>query len=226
MSESTNPLAGDPRSEDLVYFGFPEVHVAKGAHIVHIFKGEEERSTVLAPFLRAGLEAGEQCLLVTEPSASPNLTGYSITDRLIELGIDVEGALNTEQLVVTEGRSNVEEMSSMFSDLVSKAKRAGRGQMRIAGDMTWALSKMFSSGKLLEWEAFYDRYAGHQTEFVTLCQYNHARFGGSAVMAALQTHPLAIIGYIVQENPFYRDPVETFFEMYNQVYQGRGSSES
>ena len=114
----------------------------------------------------------------------------------------------------------------MFSDLVSKAKRAGRGQMRIAGDMTWALEKMSSSEKLLEWEAFYDRYAGHQTEFVTLCQYDHARFGGSAVMAALQTHPLAIIGDIVQENPFYRDPVETLNEVYHQVYRGRGSLES
>jgi len=114
----------------------------------------------------------------------------------------------------------------MFSDLVSKAKRAGRGQLRIAGDMTWALGKMSCSEKLLEWEAFYDRYAGHQTEFVTLCQYDHARFGGSAVMAALQTHPLAIIGDIVQENPFYRDPAETLNEVYNQVYRGRGSSGS
>lgn len=222
MSESTNPLAGDPGSEDVLFFESRAVYVATGAHIVHIFKGEEERSTVLAPFLKAGLEAGDQCLLVTEPSASPNLTDYSITDGLVELGMDVEGALNTEQLVVTEGRPKVEEMSSMFSDLVSKAKRAGRRQMRIAGDMTWALGKMASSEKLLEWEAFYDRYAGHETKFVTLCQYDHTRFGGSAVMAALRTHPLAIISCVVQENPFYQDP----HEVLNEVYRGRGSSES
>ncbi len=221
MSDSTNPLAGDPRSEDIVFFGFPAVYVAEGAHIVHFFKGEEERSTVLAPFLKAGLEAGDQCLLVTEPSASPNLTDYAITDYLSELGMDLEAALAQEQLVVSDGCSQVEEMASMFASLISKAKRSGREQIRIAGDMTWTLGKMASSEKLLEWEAFYDRYAGPQTKFVTLCQYDHTRFGGSAVMAALQTHPLAIIGNIVQENPFYRDPVETL----NQVYRDGGSSD-
>jgi len=221
MPEPVKPQAEGARASGQMFVGLPNVYVNSGAHMVHFYKGEEERSTVLAPFLRAGLEAGDQCLLVTEPSASPNLTDYSITDYLVELGMDVEGSLNMEQLVVSEGRPNVEEMSSMFSDLVSKAKRAGRGQMRIAGDMTWALGKMASSEKLLEWEAFYDRYAGSQNKFVTLCQYDHTRFAGSAVMAALQTHPLAIIGQIVQENPFYRDPVEVL----NEVYRSRGSSD-
>ncbi len=101
----------------------------------------------------------------------------------------------------------------MFSDFVSKAKRAGRGRMRVAGDMTWALGKMGSSEKLLEWEAFYDMYVGPRASFVALCQYDHSRFGGSTVMNALQTHPLSIVGGIVQENPFYRDPEEVLREL-------------
>ena len=219
MRETLKTQAEDPGSEDIVFFGLPAVYVPEGAHIVHFFKGEEERSTVLAPFLKAGLEAGDQCLLVTEPSASPNLTDYAITDYLSELGMDLEAALAQEQLVVSEGCSQVEEMASMFASLISKAKRSGREQIRIAGDMTWALGKMASSEKLLEWEAFYDRYAGPQTRFVTLCQYDHTRFGGSAVMAALKTHRLAIIDDIVQENPFYQDPDVILYE----VYRRRGS---
>ena len=79
--------------------------------------------------------------------------------------------------------------------------------------MTWALGKMPTPEKLLEWEAFYDRHVGPQSNFVALCQYDHIRFGGSVIMYALQTHPLSIIGNIVQENPFYRDPAEVLQEL-------------
>ena len=85
-------------------------------------------------------------------------------------------------------------MSSMFEALISGARDAGREVIRIGGDMTWALDKMPTAEKLLEWEAFYDRYVGPRSGFVALCQYDHGRFGGSVVMCALQTHPLSIIG--------------------------------
>ena len=94
----------------------------------------------------------------------------------------------------------------MFDSVISGAKAAGREVIRIGGDMTWALSKMPSSEKLLEWEAFYDNHVGPRANFIALCQYDHTRFGGSAIMCALETHPLSIIGNVVQQNPFYRDP--------------------
>ena len=81
--------------------------------------------------------------------------------------------------------------------------------------MNWAMGKMPSAEKLLEWEAFYDQYVAPRSDFVALCQYDHSRFGGSAVMSALQTHPLTIIGGIVQENPFYRDPEDVLRELAN-----------
>ena len=77
--------------------------------------------------------------------------------------------------------------------------------------MTWALGKMPTAEGLLKWEAFYDKYVGPRSSFVALCQYD--RFGGSAIMYALQTHPLSIIGTVVQENPFYRDPEEVLEEL-------------
>ncbi len=101
----------------------------------------------------------------------------------------------------------------MFDSVISGAKGAGREVIRIGGDMTWALSKMPSSEKLLEWEAFYDKYVGPRADFIALCQYDHTRFGGSAIMCALETHPLSIIGNVVQQNPFYRNPEEVLQEL-------------
>ena len=208
LSESSNLTARDLGASDQVFFGLPDVYVGIGAHIAHFFRGDDQRLAVLAPFLQAGLEAGDQCVLVTEPASSPMIQG-----RLGELGVDVEPALASDQLIVSEGSPEVEEMSSMFEALISSTREVGREVIRIAGDMTWALGKMATAEKLLEWEAFYDRYVGPRYSFVALCQYDHNRFGGSSIMYALQTHPVSIIGNIVQENPFYRDPEEVLEEL-------------
>ena len=84
-------------ASDRVYLGIPGVYVDKGAHIAHFFTGEEERLAILVPWLRAGLEAGDLCVLITEPSATPN-----IMDHLRESGADVGAALDSERLMDAE----------------------------------------------------------------------------------------------------------------------------
>ena len=204
MSDASLPR----ETTDKVYFGLPGVYVAKGDHIAHFFRGEHERLAVLLPFLQAGLKAGDQCILVAEESA----TGL-IRNHLKALGVDVGAALASRQLLLSNGGPDIEEMRSMFEELVSESRNAGREVIRIGGDMTWALAKMPTAEKLMEWEAFYDRHVGPLATFVALCQYDHSRFGGSVIMAALQTHPLSIIGNIVQDNPFHRDPGEVLKEL-------------
>ena len=208
MSQSPSSRGNGHESRNQVYFGLPDIYVDIGAHIAHFLRGEQERLSVLLPFIQAGLDAGDQCCLVTESAASP-----MIQEHLGKLGVDVEAALASGQLLVSDGGSNEQEMSAMFDSVISKAKGERRDVIRIGGDMTWALSKMPSSEKLLEWEAFYDRHVGPRAKFIALCQYDHTRFGGSAIMCALETHPLSIIGKVVQQNPFYRDPEEVLQEL-------------
>ena len=208
MSQLPSSTGNGPETQSQVYFGLPDIYVDVGAHIAHFFRGEQERLSVLLPFIQAGIEAGDQCCLVTESAASP-----MIQEHLGELGVDVEAALASGQLLVSEGGSNEQEMSAMVDGIISGAKVAVREVIRIGGDMTWALSKMPSSEKLLEWEAFYDKHVGPRASFIALCQYDHSRFGGSAIMCALETHPLSIIGNVVQQNPFYRDPEEVLQEL-------------
>ena len=209
MQNSPSSTGNGPGTQNQVYFGLPDIYVDVGAHIAHFFRGEQERLSVLLPFIQAGLEDDNQCcLLVTEGAASP-----MIQEHLKELGVDVAAALSSGQLLISDGGSEVQEMSAMFDSVISGAKAAGRGVIRIGGDMTWALSKMPSPEKLLEWEAFYDKHVGPRAGFIALCQYDHTRFGGSAIMCALETHPLSIIGNVVQQNPFYLDPEEVLREL-------------
>ena len=103
----------DRESQNKVFLGLPDIFVERGAHIAHFFRGEEERWSVLLPFIRAGINAGDQCCLFTEDEASP-----MIQQKLKEFGVDVQETLASGQLMVSEGGSNEEEMSTMFDGII------------------------------------------------------------------------------------------------------------
>jgi hypothetical protein len=56
---------------------------------------------------------------------------------------------------------------------------------------------------LLEWEALYDEAWANTTHFLALCQFDLTRFGGDAIMDALRSHPLTVIGQTIHGNPFH-----------------------
>lgn len=208
MAESSYREKHKDGEADLVFFGLPGVYVPKGAHVAHFFRGEEEQLRVLGPFLHAGLEAGDQCSLIAPKSAVPG-----IQDGLARLGIDVESALACDQLLISDGSLDIQEMFSAFESVAATASNAGRAVIRSGGDMTWALEKMLPPEKLLEWEALYDGYVESRFSCIDLCQYDQTLFSGSAIMDALQTHPLSIIGSVVQQNPFHRDAQDVLREL-------------
>jgi hypothetical protein len=46
-----------------------------------------------------------------------------------------------------------------------------------------------------------------------ICTYDLARFGGNIVVDIMRTHPMIIIGGVVQENPFFVPPDEFLREL-------------
>jgi hypothetical protein len=49
-----------------------------------------------------------------------------------------------------------------------------------------------------------------------ICAYDLSKFGASTVMYALRTHPIVIIGGLMQENPFYVEPDQFLREIRGQ----------
>ena len=89
-----------------VILGLPELYVAKGAHIAHFFRGEEEHLSVLVPYIQTGIQGGDQCVLVAEPQGSS-----AVKNRLGRDGVDVDAALASSQLIESDGGSEIGEMS-------------------------------------------------------------------------------------------------------------------
>jgi MEDS: MEthanogen/methylotroph, DcmR Sensory domain len=92
--------------------------------------------------------------------------------------------------------------------------RAGRGygQTNFMGHMEWALADLPGVGDLIEYETRIN-YVIPKYEGPVICTYDLTKFGASVVMDALRTHPVVIIGGLLQENPFFVPPGQLLLEI-------------
>jgi hypothetical protein len=63
----------------------------------------------------------------------------------------------------------------------------------------------------------------HRHDDAVICTYHLGRFGGDAVIDIMRTHPMVIIGGILQHNPFFVPPDE-FLQEFRQRRAGRSIS--
>jgi hypothetical protein len=71
--------------------------------------------------------------------------------------------------------------------------------------MEWALVDLPGTGDLIEYETRVN-YVIPKYKGPVICTYDLTKFGASVVMDALRTHPVVIIGGLLQENPFFVPP--------------------
>jgi hypothetical protein len=70
--------------------------------------------------------------------------------------------------------------------------------------MEWALEGHDGVNDLIEYEARFNLM--HDAKDPVICAYDPGRFGTDVIMDVLRTHPMIIIGGILQENPFHFPP--------------------
>jgi len=73
--------------------------------------------------------------------------------------------------------------------------------------MEWALQDRPGVEDLVEYEARLNYILPRYNDPI-LCVYDLSKFGGAVVVDILRTHPMVIIGGILQVNPFFVPPDE------------------
>jgi len=190
--------------KDRVSLGFGNLYATIGDHVGHFYQTSEEEMSVLVSFLKAGLEAGEKCVCLI----SAGRRRQELQEALTVVGIDVESAVASGQLVVDEGKSNPKELQDMLAKVLVEIP--GRFPLlRWAGVMSWALKKVPTTEMLMEWETYCNTVGIPAAVF--LCQYELAVFNGTTVMDALKTHPICVISNVLHQNPYYEKP-EVYLE--------------
>jgi hypothetical protein len=73
---------------------------------------------------------------------------------------------------------------------------------------------------LLEYETRLN-YVVPKYEDPVVCTYDLSKFGATVVMDALRTHPVVLIGGLLQENPFFVPPDEFLLEIRERAVGAR-----
>jgi hypothetical protein len=110
------------------------------------------------------------------------------------------------------GRFDLDTWLPSFEQVIQSGPAAGYAQTRILGQMEWALLDLPGVGDLIEYETRLN-YVIPKYESPVICTYDLTKFGASVAMDALRTHPLVIIGGLLQENPFFVPPDQLLLEI-------------
>jgi hypothetical protein len=184
-------------------------------HICAFFNSVEEHHRVLRPFIEDGLDRGDKAYHYVDPERREEHLRW-----LAGLGVNVDEAMDAGQLEVRPwqdsplrgDRFDLETWLTSFEQVILSGPAAGYAQTRILGQMEWALLDLPGVGDLIEYETRVN-YVIPKYESPVICTYDLTKFSASVVMDALRTHPLVIIGGLLQENPFFVPPDQLLLEI-------------
>lgn len=194
-------------------------------HVCAFFNNDEEEYRVLLPFIKDGLKAGDKSIQVLNPEQRQDHL-----QRLAAAGIDPEAAQQSGQLdllvntdvYLPDGRFDQDRMLQVFEQLASGNATGGFPQSRICCRMDWAVQDRAYVDDVIEFESRVNE-VWRQHDDAVICTYHLGQFGGDAVIDILRTHPMVIVGGILQHNPFFVPP-EEFLREFRQRRADRGSS--
>jgi hypothetical protein len=184
-------------------------------HICALFNSIDEEHRVLRSFIKDGLDRGERASHIVDPEKREEHLKW-----LGEVGINVQQAIAAGRLEVLpwsstyfrNDRFDQDAMLALLEELILSGAAAGYPLIRLVGHMEWALLDKPGVNELLEYEARLNYLLPKYNDPV-ICTYDLTKFGASVVMDIMRTHPVVIIGGILQENPFFVPPDEFLREI-------------
>jgi hypothetical protein len=179
-------------------------------HVCAFFNNNDEEYRVLLPFIKDGFQAGHKAIHVVSPDQSQDHL-----QRLGAGGIDAAAAQQRGQLellvntdvYLPDGRFDPDRMISVFEQLASGNSGGEYPLSRICCRMDWTVRDQSHIDDVIEFESRVNE-VWLRHEDAVICTYHLDQFRGDEVIDIMRTHPMVIIGGILQQNPFYIPPDE------------------
>jgi hypothetical protein len=205
---------------------FAGSQLSDARHVCAFFNSDEEKYRVLLPFIKDGFERGDKVIHVVSSGQRcdhlQRLTAAGIDPAAAQQSGQFELRTNTEAYL-RDGRFDQDRMLEVFEELASNTVREGFRLSRIVCHMEWAADDRSHIENLVEFESrVNDVWARHDD--AVICVYDLAKFGGDTVVDIMRTHPMIVIGGILQQNPFFVPPEEFLRELRERRAEQNGSS--
>jgi len=194
---------------------FAGSQLREGRHVCAFFNSDEEEYRVLLPFIRDGFERGDKAVHVVGPDQR-----HDHLQRLAAAGIDTTATQHSGQFelrtntetYLRDGRFDQDRMLEAFEQLASDNAKGRFPVSRIVCHMEWAAEGRSYVDDVVEFESRVNAVWRRHDDAV-ICVYDLAKFGGDTVVDIMRTHPMIIIGGILQQNPFFVPPEEFLREL-------------
>jgi uncharacterized protein YjhX (UPF0386 family) len=189
---------------------FAGSRLSTSRHVCAFFNSDDEAYRVLLPFIQGGFECGDKAVHVVNPEQRDDHL-----KRLAAMGIDAMAAQQSGRLelrtnvetYLRDGNFDPDRMLEVFEQLASDSAKSGFPLSRIVCQMDWAADGQSHIDSLIQFESrvndVWDRH-----DDAVICVYDLRKFSGDTVIDIMRTHPMVIIGGILQQNPFFVPPQE------------------
>lgn len=164
----------------------------------------------MLPFIKDGIERGEHAFHIVVDSTfledhRERLAGVGIDVAELERRKQLEIAMWEQAHAASGGEFEVNNLLALVESVLSGTSHAGFSHTRLIGHMDWSLEAGGSVLDVLEYETRLNLVIPKYHDPV-ICIYDLSKFSAGFVIDILRTHPMVIIGGILQENPFYVQP--------------------
>jgi hypothetical protein len=180
-------------------------------HICAFFNSSAEKYRVLLPFIKEGLERGERAFHIIDPAERE-----SHLRELGSAGIDAASVekigqfelLDWNEFYFPDGRFNEERTVAQWIEVLEGAVQKGYPRTRVIAHLEWARD---DADELLQYESKFNRTPRNRDPVI--CIYDLSKHSATFIMDIMRTHPMIIIGGILQVNPFYVPPDQFLQEL-------------
>ncbi|MFZ3235300.1 MAG: MEDS domain-containing protein [Stellaceae bacterium] len=189
--------------------------LGQSRHICAFFNGFDEQHRVLRSFIKEGFERGDKAFHIVDPE----LRGEHLR-LLAEAGIEVEQVMGTGQLelrrwqdaYLRDDRFDQDAMLSLLEEVLRSGASSGYPLTRFMSCVEAALVDKAGVDSWLEYETRVN-YVVPKYDNPVICTYDLSKFSAGIVMDMMRTHPVVIIGGLLQENPFFVPPDQFLLEI-------------
>lgn len=198
--------------------------LSHSCHVCAFFHSKDEEYRVLMPFIKEGFDNGDRAFHVVDPKHREEHL-----KRLRNAGIDVAKAEEDGQLEVRRWQEayiqddhfDQYRMIEIIKAALDPAKKPPGKLTRLVANMEWALEDLPGVHDIVEYETRLNHVLPDYHDPV-VCTYDLSRFDASTVMDIMRTHPMVIVGGILQENPFFVPPEEMLKELAERATERQG----
>jgi len=196
------------KNEPCVDMGFTSERFPPGIHMCLIYQDEVERLEIIEKYLESGFKTGEQVFYFPD-----TMRPEEVNDWLKEMGIHIKTTEAENRMIIQNALSAYcpsgafvpETMYKKLKNAYLAARKSGFSNVRISGEMSWAVRNISGTERLMEYEANVNHLVV-QYPFTAICQYDVNLFDGLTIFNVLNVHPMMIIHGQIVRNPYYMAP--------------------